>query len=91
MSLGLDSMHLRPEERAPRDWVYHWVQDSEPSTGPGTGVTEETDHAGYCGGSKKQGCSHEGKPQLLQGAEREGVLEEGLSDWARRRLIKLIL
>lgn len=46
VSLRLDSMHLRPEEGAPREWVHHWVQDSEPSMGPGTGVTEETDHAG---------------------------------------------
>ena len=91
MSLRLDSVHLRPEGGAPREWVHHWVQDSEPSTGPGTGVTEETDHAGYCGGSEKQGCSHEGKPHLLQGAEREGGLEEGLSDWARPGLIKLLL
>lgn len=72
VSLRLDSMHLRPEEGAPREWVHHWVQDSEPSMGPGTGVTEETDHAGYCGGSEKQGCSHEGKPPTAAGSRERG-------------------
>ena len=77
MSLGLDSVHLRPEEEAPREWVHHWVQDSEPSMGPGTGVTEETDHAGYCGGSEKQGCSHEGSPNCCRERRERGVWKRG--------------
>lgn len=83
-------MHLRPEEGAPWERVHPWVQDSKPSMGPGTGVTEDTDCTGStAGAARNRGALMKGTPTAVGRGER-GVLEEGLSDWARPRLIKLM-
>lgn len=74
----LDSVHLRPEEGAPWERVHPWVQDSKPSMGLGTGVTEDTDCTGStAGAARNRGVLMKGSPNCCGEGTERGFWKKG--------------